>query len=123
MVNRRWIRPLLALLLGFVVALGAPLSLAWSRTQPATLATPPLASAASIRVIPIVDQPFYPELVATAARWADAPLDQVVGESPRETLLNFYAVMARVYHDIELLTDQAPGDPGLLWSPRRSPAH
>ena len=117
MVNRRWIRPLLALLLGFVVALGAPLSLAWSRTQPSTLATPPLASAASIRVIPIVDQPFYPELVATAARWADAPLDQVVGESPRETLLNFYAVMARVYHDIELLTDQAPGDPGLLWSP------
>jgi MscS family membrane protein len=67
--------------------------------------------------IPISEQPFYPELLATAARWSDAPLDQVVGENPRETLLNFYAVMARVANELELATRNPQQDPGLFWSP------
>jgi MscS family membrane protein len=67
--------------------------------------------------IPISEQPFYPELLAAAARWSDAPLGQVVGESPRETLLNFYAVMARVANELELATRNPQQDPGLFWSP------
>ncbi|MEY3757066.1 MAG: hypothetical protein RLZZ263_220 [Cyanobacteriota bacterium] len=113
MPNRRLIRPLLALFLGGLLALMAPMAPAWSQFQPAPLATP----LAAPRAIPISEQPFYPELQATAARWADAPLGQVVGDSPRDTLLNFYAVMARVYANIEQLKGQAKSDPGLLWSP------
>ena len=48
------------------------------------------------RVIPIQAQPFFPELEAIAGGWSDVVLDQVVGDSPRATLLNFYAVMAQV---------------------------
>jgi MscS family membrane protein len=48
------------------------------------------------RVIPIEEQPFFPELETIAAGWSDVVLDQVVGDSPRATLLNFYAVMAKV---------------------------
>ena len=48
------------------------------------------------RLIPIEEQPFFPELEAIAAGWSDVVLDQVVGDSPRATLLNFYAVMAEV---------------------------
>lgn len=68
------------------------------------------------RVIPISRQPFYPDLLATAARWADAPLGEVVGDSPRETLLNFYAVMSRVERELSAATSQADQDPGLTWS-------
>ena len=117
MPNRRLIRSLLALLLGGLIALLAPMAPVWSRSQPAPAAATIAAPLATTRLIPISEQPFYPELLETAARWADAPLGQVVGESPRDTLLNFYAVMARVYRDIELLKGQANADPGLLWSP------
>ncbi|MFM7651808.1 MAG: mechanosensitive ion channel family protein, partial [Vulcanococcus sp.] len=46
--------------------------------------------------VPFDRQPFHAALLETAERWRDAPLGQVVGDSPRDTLLNFYAVMARV---------------------------
>ena len=72
------------------------------------------------RAIPMSAQPFYPELLATAERWKDAPLDQVVGEDPRETLLNFYAVMARIHQELALATADPDKDPGLLWSPATS---
>ena len=70
----------------------------------------------SLRTIPISEQPFYPELLATAQRWSDAPLDQVVGDSPLETLLNFYAVMAKVSQEVELISLSANSDPGWFWS-------
>ncbi len=46
--------------------------------------------------IPIEDQPFYPLLLKSSETWSDVVLDQVVGDSPRTTLLNFYSVMADV---------------------------
>jgi len=74
------------------------------------------ASPASSVIIPITDQPFYPELLAVSERWRNAPLSRVVGESPRETLLNFYAVMARVHQLLNSTTQQADRDPGVGWS-------
>ena len=50
----------------------------------------------SAGLIPIEQQPFYPQLVRSSETWSDVVLDQVVGNSPRTTLLNFYAVMADV---------------------------
>ena len=50
----------------------------------------------SAGLIPIEQQPFYPQLVRSSETWSDVVLDQVVGDSPRTTLLNFYAVMADV---------------------------
>ena len=47
-------------------------------------------------LIPIEDQPFYPQLLKSSETWSDVVLDQVVGDSPRTTLLNFYSVMADV---------------------------
>ncbi len=46
--------------------------------------------------IPIEDQPFYSLLLKSSETWSDVVLDQVVGDSPRTTLLNFYSVMADV---------------------------
>jgi MscS family membrane protein len=83
------------------------------------------AASSSLRPIPISEQPFYPELLATAQRWSDAPLDQVVGDSPQETLLNFYAVMAKVNHEVGAILFSANSDPGWFWSEaaRRRQAH
>ena len=53
--------------------------------------------------IPLQDQPFYPSLEDISSSWTDIVLGQVVGESPRVTLLNFYAVMAKVGHRADLL--------------------
>jgi len=53
--------------------------------------------------LPIQQQPFYGALLQSAERWQNAPLGQVVGESPRDTLLNFYAVMARVDGEVQAL--------------------
>ena len=90
-----------------------------------SLSNPSGDASSSLRTIPISEQPFYPELLATAQRWSDAPLDQVVGDSPQETLLNFYAVMARVNHELEAIILSANSDPGWFWSEaaRRRQAH
>ena len=108
---RRWLRSLVAALLGLVLVMGFPLREALARP----IASTPLQSRAA-SFIPITEQPFYPELQATARRWLDAPLSHVVGESPRETLLNFYAVMALVQQEIKAATAQPLQDPGLRWS-------
>jgi MscS family membrane protein len=81
-----------------------------------SLSNPNGAASSSLRPIPISEQPFYPELLATAQRWSDAPLDQVVGDSPQETLLNFYAVMAKVNHEAAAIILSANSDPGWFWS-------
>ena len=75
----------------------------------APLQAAPPVSPASARLhataarIPIEQQPFYGELELTAKAWSDVVLDQVVGDSPQATLLNFYAVMAEVGHRSERL--------------------
>ena len=57
----------------------------------------------STGLIPIQDQPFYPQLLQASQTWNDVVLDQVVGDSPRTTLMNFYAVMADVGHRADRL--------------------
>ena len=81
----------------------------------AGLAAPAAADAAP--TIPITAQPFFADLQATAALWADAPLAQVVGDSPRATLLNFYAVMARVGAEQALAIRERQQHAGLVWGP------
>ena len=66
-------------------------------------------------VIPIEEQPFYAELVSRADLWLHTPLGQVVGDSPRDTLLNFYAVMADVGIVIDDVTAAHMDDPGWFW--------
>ena len=75
-----------------------------------------MLSPSGSRIIPITQQPFYPELLAASQRWRDAPLSRVIGDSPRETLLNFYAVMARVNNELEFITKRGATQKGLFWS-------
>ena len=70
----------------------------------------------SLPVIPLDNQPFYPELVKRADLWLHTPLGQVVGDTPRDTLLNFYAVMADVGILIDEVTANHLNDPGLFWN-------
>ena len=114
MKRTRWrslLAALLAALLAMVWVVLTPLA------APGADRTKPLAPPPAQRVIPIEEQPFYPDLIAAAQHWADSPLGQVVGDSPRDTMLNFYAVMARVQHDLELATARPERDPGWRWSP------
>jgi len=110
-VNRtRW-HCLLAALLALVLVVITPLA------TPGAERSEPLTPPPGQQVIPIEEQPFYPDLLAATQRWANSALAQVVGDSPRDTLLNFYAVMARVQHDIETVTANPQRDPGWRWSP------
>lgn len=110
-MTRRVLRSLLAGLLTLaLVALGPR-----SDLQAASQALG-LAPARESVLIPISEQPFYPELLSIAEDWRHAPLNRVVGESPRATLLNFYAVMARVHQLVESTVRLADQDPGVGWS-------
>ena len=70
----------------------------------------------SLPVIPLRDQPFYPDLVRRADLWRHTPLGQVVGDSPQETLLDFYAVMADVGQLVADVEASHSRDPGLFWN-------
>ena len=70
----------------------------------------------SLPVIPLDNQPFYPELIRKADLWLHTPLGQVVGNTPRDTLLNFYAVMADVGLLIDDVTATHLNDKGLFWN-------
>jgi MscS family membrane protein len=77
---------------------------------------PGRTEAGTENLIPLNRQPFYPELLDASRRWADAPLGGVIGDNPRETLLNFYAVMTRVQRELSAATGSAARDPGVGWS-------
>ena len=66
--------------------------------------------------VPLQQQPFYPELLAKRQHWLNAPIGRVVGDSPRETLLNFYAVTANASALINEIIQNHLHDPGLNWS-------
>ena len=66
--------------------------------------------------VPLESQPFHGQLLELKQQWTDAPLNQVVGDSPRATLLNFYVVMAQVSRDIARIEAEAAATPGLFWS-------
>ena len=70
----------------------------------------------SLPVIPLDNQPFYPELIRKADLWLHTPLGQVVGNTQRDTLLNFYAVMADVGLLIDDVTATHLNDKGLFWN-------
>ena len=82
----------------FLIVSGLP-----SFADPTSSGHQPLNSRyeSSLAVVPLDEQPFYPELVKRADLWLHTPLGQVVGDTPKDTLLNFYAVMA----DVGLLID------------------
>lgn len=88
----RWFKAFLAACLAlFLVVMGpqgaSPAAKAVGLV--AQTSTAERAAPSDSSVIPITQQPFYPELLAVSQRWRDAPLSRVVGASPRETLLNF----------------------------------
>ncbi len=106
---------LIRLLLAFLTACLLPLmglsTAAFSAGQGA-------AAPAQLRAtyVPLESQPFHGQLLELKQQWTDAPLNQVVGDSPRATLLNFYVVMAQVSQDIARIEAQAAVTPGPFWS-------
>ena len=74
---------------------------------------------ASSSAIPLQKQPFYSSLQEISSSWTEIVLGQVVGESPKVTLLNFYAVMAKVGHRADSLGQQETLDKGLFSSKER----
>ncbi|MFL0768244.1 MAG: mechanosensitive ion channel family protein [Prochlorococcus sp.] len=102
---------LLACFLGLTVSLSLPLTgtgHSYGISQP--------EQEQQIQLIQLQDQPFYADLLKRSSNWTDSPLGQVAGESPRATLLDFYAVMADVCHRINQITQTAGTDPGFRWS-------
>ena len=99
------------LALGLLVAPLAGRGLAGS--APGGAAPPPERAARALEL-----QPFFRELTAIREGWGSSPLQQVVGDSPRATLLRFYAVMAEVDQRSQLLISRQGDDPGPFWSSR-----
>jgi MscS family membrane protein len=66
--------------------------------------------------VPISQQPFYPDLLATAHYLNEAALDPTVGDSPRTTLLDFYARMSKVYNEINKIEAEISRKPQLRWT-------
>ena len=69
-----------------------------------------------VPLVPLQSQPFYSELIDRAELWLHTPFGKVVGDTPKDTLLNFYAVMADVGLLIDDVTTTHLNDPGLFWS-------
>jgi MscS family membrane protein len=106
---------LIRLLLAFLIACLLPLmGLSTAAFSAAPVAAPPSISRATY--VPLESQPFHGQLLDLQQQWIDAPLNQVVGDSPRATLLNFYVVMAQVSRDIARIEAKAMTTPGLFWS-------
>ncbi|MDA0258342.1 MAG: hypothetical protein O2972_06605, partial [Cyanobacteria bacterium] len=66
--------------------------------------------------IPLEQQPFFEELEKRRQIWVDNPIGEVIGNTPQDTLLNFYAVMAIVGTESDRITRSANSEPGLRWS-------
>ncbi|MEA5443240.1 mechanosensitive ion channel family protein [Cyanobium gracile] len=106
---------LIRLLLAFLTACLLPLmGLSTAALSAGPGAAPPDPGLAVY--VPLESQPFHGQLLDLKQQWTDAPLNQVVGDSPRATLLNFYVVMAQVSRDITRIEARAAATPGLFWS-------
>ena len=70
-------------------------------------------------IINLDSQPFYKDLESIYADWEEAPISIVTAESPKETLLNFYAVMAHVGNKIKKIMSSYKSDPGFNWSKKK----
>ncbi len=107
----RRLRPLLAFLIACLLPL---LGLSTAVFSAAQAGAPPVSARNTF--VPLESQPFHGQLLELKQQWTDAPLNQVVGDSPRATLLNFYVVMAQVSRDIARIESQAEATPALVWS-------
>ena len=112
MFKRHFLRSFLLGLACVLIFSGLPSLAAFQANQPTSIDT---KYQSSYPVIPIEDQPFYDDLVSRADLWLHTPLGQVVGNSPRDTLLNFYAVMADVGIVVDDVTAAHLDDPGWFW--------
>ena len=111
----RIIKSLISLALGVIIALAPMWLLGAAHARPA------LSGVAGIRqssqpFVPIAQQPFYPDLLATAHYLNEAAPDPAVGDSPRTTLLDFYARMSKVYNEINKIEDEISRKPQLRWT-------
>ena len=111
----RIIKNLISLALGVIIALAPMWLLGAAHARPA------LSGVAGIRqssqpFVPIAQQPFYPDLLATAHYLNEAALDPAVGDSPRTTLLDFYARMSKVYNEINKIEAEISRKPQLRWT-------
>jgi len=104
---RRWRQAFLALAVGLTLLVIQP---GLSNPLLPTVVMP------SAQRVPLQQQPFYPELLAKRQHWLNAPIGRVVGDSPSETLLNFYAVTANASALINDLIQNHLHDRGLNWS-------
>jgi len=111
--ERRFRRRLSAVLAGGLLALTLALS---QLSQP----SPGLAKASNqaIAVFPLSRQPFYNELNQVRAQWRQHHLGEVAADSPRGTVVNFYAVMAEVIDRANAISRAGASEPGLWWSPQ-----
>jgi MscS family membrane protein len=65
--------------------------------------------------ISLQQQPFYGELLTTAKIWDDTPISDIATESPKTTILNYYAAMAKIYNEHNRLTESVQDKSGLFW--------
>ena len=70
----------------------------------------------STQRVPLQQQSFYPELLAERQNWLHAPIKRVVGDSPRDTLLNFYAATGNASASINNIIQNDLRERGLIWS-------
>lgn len=111
--RRRWLASALALVLGLALGLlPAVPSHAQARRNVALHAP----GASSDVAFPLSQQPFYPELEAIRTDWQKHQLGQVVTDSPRGTVLNFYALMAEVEARAAAISRAGALEPGWGWS-------
>ena len=107
----------------FLPLLQVPPSRAQAGLVPPLSVTQANRSAASIGGSKALQQqPFYQDLLVTAKAWDDNPITDVLGESPKETILNFYVVMAKVSREQDLLLASASNQGGWFWSQKNRQA-
>ncbi|MBM5827179.1 MAG: mechanosensitive ion channel family protein [Cyanobacteria bacterium M_surface_7_m2_040] len=107
-------RHLAALLTGLL------LSIALAMSGQATASARALSTAGQqLELTPLSSQPFFEALQQARKQWQLHPLGEVVANSPRGTVVNFYAVMAEVNARVEAISQAGEREAGLWWSPER----
>ena len=105
---------LIRLLLAFLIACLLPL-MGLSPAAFSAVQGSPRPALGQNTYVPLESQPFHGQLMELKQEWSDAPLNQVVGDSPRATLLNFYVVMAKVSRETARLEARAQQTSGPFW--------
>jgi MscS family membrane protein len=111
----RIIKNLITLALGVSIAVAPMWLLGALHARPVPSGVADLSQSTQ-SFVPISQQPFYPDLLATAHYLNEAALDPAVGDSPRTTLLDFYARMSKVYNEINRIEAEISRKPQLRWT-------